>query len=126
MAGGHADVDPAVEFDDFAMDHGLWMDKIWPYIATRIPAFEAVKVISEWAGQYDYNLWTRTRSPGRTRKWQLPVPERFFRPRPAAVPRDGRATAELIVHGGYRTLDMTEFHYGRIAAGRALVEGAII
>ena len=30
MAGGHADEDPAVDFDDFAMDYGLWMDKIWP------------------------------------------------------------------------------------------------
>ncbi|MBA4325966.1 MAG: FAD-dependent oxidoreductase, partial [Rhodobacter sp.] len=48
MAGGHADVDPAVDHDDFVMDQDLWLDKIWPALATRIPAFEAVKVISEW------------------------------------------------------------------------------
>ena len=42
------------------------------------------------------------------------------------APAMGRATAELILHGGYRTLDMSAFHYQRIAEGRALVEGAII
>jgi glycine/D-amino acid oxidase-like deaminating enzyme len=127
MAGGHADIDPAVDFDDFAMDYGLWMDKIWPYIATRIPAFEAVKVISEWAGQYDYNLLDQNAIMG-------PHPEvgnflflnGFSGHGLQQSPAMGRATAELIVHGNYRTLDMTEFHYGRIAEGRALVEGAII
>jgi glycine/D-amino acid oxidase-like deaminating enzyme len=127
MAGGHADVDPAVDFDDFAMDYGLWMDKIWPYIATRIPAFEAVKVISEWAGQYDYNLLDQNAITG-------PHPEvtnflflnGFSGHGLQQSPAMGRATAELIVHGAYRTLDMTEFHYARIREGRALVEGAII
>jgi glycine/D-amino acid oxidase-like deaminating enzyme len=127
MAGGHADVDPAVDFDDFAMDYGLWMDKIWPYIATRIPAFEAVKVISEWAGQYDYNLLDQNAITG-------PHPQLgnflflngFSGHGLQQSPAMGRATAELIVHGGYRTLDMTEFHFARIAEGRALVEGAII
>ncbi|HEY6918119.1 MAG TPA: FAD-binding oxidoreductase, partial [Tabrizicola sp.] len=105
----------------------LWMDKIWPYIATRIPSFEAVKVISEWAGQYDYNLLDQNAITG-------PHPEignflflnGFSGHGLQQSPAMGRATAELIVHGEYRTLDMTEFHYARIAEGRALVEGAII
>lgn len=127
MAGGHADVDPAVDFDDFAMDQDLWMDKIWPALATRIPAFEAVKVISEWAGQYDYNLLDQNAITG-------PHPELgnflflngFSGHGLQQSPAMGRATAEWIVHGGYRSLDMSEFHYQRIAEGRALVEGAII
>ena len=44
QAGGHADVDEAVEPDDFTMDHGFWENHAWPIIATRIPQFEAVKV----------------------------------------------------------------------------------
>ena len=28
MAGGHADVAPAVGFEEFTMDHGLWVEKI--------------------------------------------------------------------------------------------------
>jgi glycine/D-amino acid oxidase-like deaminating enzyme len=127
MAGGHADVDPEVDFEDFTMDYGLWMDKIWPAIATRIPAFETVKVISEWAGQYDYNLLDQNAITG-------PHPEignflflnGFSGHGLQQSPAMGRATAELIVHGNYRTLDMNAFHYLRIAEGRALVEGAII
>lgn len=127
MAGGHADVDPAVDHDDFAMDHDLWLEKIWPALATRIPAFERVKVISEWAGQYDYNTLDQNAITG-------PHPEianflflnGFSGHGLQQSPAMGRATAEWIVHGGYRTLDMSDFHYQRIAEGRALVEGAII
>jgi glycine/D-amino acid oxidase-like deaminating enzyme len=127
LAGGYGDHDPAVDFDDFAMDYGLWMDKIWPAIATRIPAFEAVKVISEWAGQYDYNTLDQNAIVG-------PHPEvtnflflnGFSGHGLQQAPAMGRATAEWIVHGGYRTLDLAEFHYSRVAEGRALVEGAII
>jgi len=127
MAGGHADVDPAVDFDDFAMEHDLWLEKIWPALATRIPAFETVKVISEWAGQYDYNTLDQNAITG-------PHPEignflflnGFSGHGLQQSPAMGRATAEWIVHGGYRSLDMSAFHYQRIAEGRALVEGAII
>ena len=127
MAGGHADVDLAVDHDDFGMDHDLWLDKIWPALATRIPAFEAVKVISEWAGQYDYNTLDQNAITG-------PHPEignflflnGFSGHGLQQSPAMGRATAEWILHGGYRTLDMSAFHYERIAEGRALVEGAII
>lgn len=127
MAGGHADHDPEVGFDDFAMDQGLWMDKIWPAIATRIPAFEAVKVISEWAGQYDFNTLDQNAVIG-------PHPEvanflflnGFSGHGLQQSPAMGRGAAEWIVHGGYRTLDLSPFHYDRIAAGRAMLEGAII
>ncbi|KAF0113973.1 MAG: FAD dependent oxidoreductase [Rhodobacteraceae bacterium] len=127
MAGGHADIDPVVAFDDFAMDHDLWMDKIWPAIATRIPAFEAVKVVSEWAGHYDYNVLDQNAITG-------PHPEvgnflflnGFSGHGLQQSPAMGRATAEWIVHGGYRSLDLSEFHFQRIAEGRALVEAAVI
>lgn len=57
QCGGHADIDPAVEYDDFVMDFGIWQNKIWPILATRIPQFEAIKVQSEWAGHYAYNTF---------------------------------------------------------------------
>lgn len=127
MAGGHADHDPAVDFDDFTMDGDLWLDKIWPAIATRIPAFETVKVISEWAGQYDYNTLDQNAVTG-------PHPEignflflnGFSGHGLQQSPAMGRAAAEWILHGAYRTLDLSPFHYDRIAAGKALVEAAII
>jgi glycine/D-amino acid oxidase-like deaminating enzyme len=109
------------------MDTRLWEDKIWPALATRIPAFEAVKVTSEWAGQYDYNTLDQNAVTG-------PHPEvgnflflnGFSGHGLQQAPAMGRATAELIVHGGYRSLDLTPFHYERVLAGKPMVEGAII
>ena len=127
MAGGHADHDPAVDHDDFAMNHDLWQDKIWPAIATRIPAFEAVKVISEWVGHYDYNTLDQNAVTG-------PHPQvgnflflnGFSGHGLQQSPAMGRGTAEWIVHGRYQTLDLSPFHYDRIATGSAVVEAAII
>ena len=127
MIGGHADHDPAVDFDDFSMDYSLWNEKIWPAIATRIPAFEAVKVISEWVGHYDYNTLDQNAVTG-------PHPQLgnflflngFSGHGLQQSPAMGRGTAEWIVHGGYRTLDLSAFHYERVLAGRGIVEGAII
>ncbi|MBA4324403.1 MAG: FAD-dependent oxidoreductase, partial [Rhodobacter sp.] len=78
-------------------------------------------------GQYDYNTLDQNAITG-------PHPEignflflnGFSGHGLQQSPAMGRATAELILHGAYRTLDMTDFHYQRIAEGRALVEGAII
>lgn len=127
MIGGHADHDPAANFDDFAMDPTIWEDKIWPAIATRIPAFEAVKIISEWTGHYDYNTLDQNAVTG-------PHPDvqnflflnGFSGHGLQQSPAMGRGTAEWILHGGYRALDLSPFHYDRITTGAAVVEGAII
>jgi glycine/D-amino acid oxidase-like deaminating enzyme len=127
MIGGHGDHDPAVDFDDFAMDYGIWTDKIWPAIATRIPAFEAVKVISEWVGHYDYNTLDQNAVTGpHPVVGNLLFLNGFSGHGLQQSPAMGRGTAEWILHGGYRTLDLSTFHYERVLAGRGIVEGAII
>lgn len=127
LAGGHSDHDPAVDFDDFTMDHGLWQDHIWPTIATRIPQFEAIKVITEWAGHYDFNTLDHNAILG-------PHPDitNFYFTNGFSghglqqSPAMGRGTAEMIVHGQYRSLDLSPFGFERIAAGTPFVEKAVI
>ena len=41
-------------------------------------------------------------------------------------PASGNAIAELVVHGGYRTIDLTRFGYERIARNRPLFEKNVI
>ena len=41
-------------------------------------------------------------------------------------PAMGRGTAEWLTYGQYRTLDLRQFHFDRIAAARPLIERAII
>jgi glycine/D-amino acid oxidase-like deaminating enzyme len=127
MAGGHADHDPAVAFDDFEMDHAIWQDHIWPTIATRIPQFEAIRVIREWAGQYDYNTLDQNAIAG-------PHPEvgnflflnGFSGHGLQQSPAMGRGTAEWLTYGDWRTLDLSPLGFERIAAGRPYLEKAII
>ncbi|MCF2905869.1 FAD-binding oxidoreductase [Octadecabacter sp. CECT 8868] len=127
LAGGHADYDPAVDFDDFEMDHGLWQDKVWPAIASRIPQFEAIKVITEWAGHYDYNTLDHNAILG-----PHSHVENFFFVNGFSghglqqSPAMGRGTAEMLTYGEYRTLDLTPFGYERIMTGTPFSENAII
>ncbi|WP_375279378.1 NAD(P)/FAD-dependent oxidoreductase [Pseudooctadecabacter sp.] len=127
LAGGHAEVDPAVDFDDFNMDHGLWENHIWPTIATRIPQFEAIKVITEWAGHYDFNTFDHNAIHG-------PHPEitnfhflnGFSGHGLQQSPAMGRGAAEMLVYGAYRTLDLSPFGFDRIAKGEPFGEKAVI
>ncbi len=40
-----------------AIDHGLFDEVIWPTLAQRVPAFEAARVRSAWAGYYEMNTF---------------------------------------------------------------------
>ncbi|WP_224815930.1 FAD-binding oxidoreductase [Hasllibacter sp. MH4015] len=127
QAGGHADIDPAVEFDDFRMDHSLWETHVWPIIATRIPAFEAVKVQAEWAGHYAVNTLDHNAILGP----HPDVPNFIFLNGFSGhglqqSPAMGRATAEWLTYGEYRTLDMRPFAYERIVANDPILETAVI
>ncbi len=127
LAGGHAAHDPSVDYDDFAMDHDLWQSHVWPLLATRIPQFEAIKVTNEWAGHYAYNVFDQNAIMG-----AHDVVENFYFLNGFSghglqqSPAMGRATAELLTYGEYRSLDMTPFNYDRIAKGVRFVEKAVI
>lgn len=127
LAGGHADVDPAVDPSDFQMDHTLWENHVWPAIAARIPAFEAIKLQSEWVGHYSVNTLDHNAILG-------PHPEvsnfiflnGFSGHGLQQSPAMGRAVAEWITYNEYRTLDMRPFGFERILHNSPIIETAVI
>ncbi len=127
QCGGHSDIDPAVDYDDFTMDFSLWENHVWPILAARIPQFEAIKVQSEWVGHYAYNTFDQNAIIG-------PHPDLtnfvflngFSGHGLQQSPAMGRGTAEWLTYGEYRALDLTPFQFERIAAGRPMVEKAVI
>jgi glycine/D-amino acid oxidase-like deaminating enzyme len=127
MAGCPPDDDPAVAFDDFAFDHSLWENKVWPAIATRIPQFERIKVINEWVGHYAYNTLDQNAILGRHSEiGNFMFMNGFSGHGLQQSPAIGRGVAELIAYGEYRSLDLTPFDYQRIETKRSMVEQAII
>ncbi len=127
QCGGHAMVDPAVDFDDFAMDHALWETHIWPTIATRIPQFEAIKVQSEWAGHYAMNTFDHNAIMGpHNEVTNFVFLNGFSGHGLQQSPAMGRGTAEWLTYGAYRSLDLTPFGYDRIVRNEPIVEHAVI
>ena len=127
LAGCPPDDDVDVDFDDFAFDHGIWLDKVWPVIATRVPAFEQVKVINEWVGHYAFNTFDQNAIVGRhTEVGNFVMLNGFSGHGLQQSPAMGRGVAELITYGAYRTLDLSPFAYDRITRGEKFVEKAVI
>ena len=127
LAGAVPRDDSPPEHDDFEVDYAEFEDQVWPVLANRVPAFEAIGLVRAWAGHYDYNALDQNGVVG-------PHPEvgNFLfangfsghgLQQAAAV---GRAIGELVAYGGYRTLDLSELAYDRVLTGVPLREQAII
>ena len=127
LAGCPPDVDPDVAYDDFAFDHSIWQEKVWPTIATRVPAFEQVKVINEWVGHYAFNTFDQNAIIGRhTKVANFVILNGFSGHGLQQSPAMGRGVAELIAYGAYRSLDLSPFGYERIEKGEKFMEKAVI
>lgn len=127
LAGCAPDPDPAVDPDDFAPQPDLWLDHVWPALATRIPAFERLRIVTEWVGQYDYNTLDQNAIIGAHPDiGNLLFLNGFSGHGLQQAPAMGRGMAELILHGGYRSLDLTPLGFARLTDGTARREHAII
>ena len=127
LAGCPADPDPAVDYDDFHMDHSRWETHVWPIIATSIPQFEAIKVVTEWAGHYAFNTFDQNAILGpHTQLENFIFLNGFSGHGLQQSPAMGRGTAEWLTYGEYRTLDLSQYNYERIPNNTPIVEKAVI
>ncbi|MGQ7792391.1 NAD(P)/FAD-dependent oxidoreductase [Faunimonas sp. B44] len=122
-----ASEDSAADPSDFDPDHAIFEERLWPALARRIPAFERLKVKSAWVGHYDFNTLDQNAILG-------PDPEvpnllyanDFSGHGLQQSPAVGRALAEIVAFGAYRSIDFGAFGFERIAAGRPVIEAAVI
>ena len=110
-----------------AIDHGLFDDVIWPALAARIPALEALRVRSAWAGYYEMNAFDHNGVAGAVPAWANAfIACGFSGHGMQHAPAIARAMAERIVSGRYGTLDLGPLGAERLQRGERLIEHNII
>lgn len=127
LCGVPANPDPNVSPNDFEIDHGLFESIAWPILAQRVPAFEAVRVTSAWAGHYDYNVFDQNAYVGLVPEIpNLLLASGFSGHGLQHAPGIGRGLAEQIIFGEYRSIDLTPLSYERFLAEEPLRELNVI
>ena len=119
------DEDPACE--DFEVQHALFDDVIWPVLAARVQGFEAMRVKRAWAGHYDVNLLDHNMILGAHPDIDnLLFANGFSGHGLQHSPAVGRGLSELVLHGGFRTLDLSRLGWERVLQNRPLRESNVV
>lgn len=120
-----ADRDPDAT-GDFEPHHDLLEDPYWPILATRVPAMEQLRVERAWAGHYEVNDLDHNGVVGlHDEISNLVFATGFSGHGVMHAPAVGRGVAELIMTGGYTSLDLSPLGYARIRTEQPLHESIV-
>src|SRR6202453_5189922 len=120
---------PADDRDDQPLqpDYAAFENALWPALARRIPAFEEARLERAWAGYFEMNTFDHNAILG-----PHPALENFLFMNGFSghgmqqAPIIRRAVAELLLHGRFVSLDLSELLFSRITDNRPLREANVI
>ena len=101
---------------DFEVDHGYFERAVWPAVAHRFPPLEAAKCHRTWSGLYEECELDGNPIIGNWKRGlaNLHTVAGFSGHGMMHAPAAGRAIAELITTGRFRTIDLAAFGYDRV------------
>ena len=113
---------------NWSVDYELFDDILWPGLARRIGAFEAVKLQRAWSCHYDQNSLDANMILG---AWRGQLDNFYIACGLSGhglqhAPAIGRALKELIVDGGYQSLDLSRFGYQRIVDNQPIEDISVL
>jgi len=109
--------------DDFEPEPDLFETVVWPRMAARVPQFEQLRLMRGWVGHIEYNRLDANPVLGlHPERPNLYFVTGFSGHGVQHAPAAGRAMAELILDGQYRSLDLSRFGWERVIRGEPLAE----
>jgi glycine/D-amino acid oxidase-like deaminating enzyme len=110
-----------------AIDHAQFDEQLWPALAARIPAFEALRVRAAWAGYYEMNTFDHNGLVGALPGWRNAYTACGFSGHGLQhAPAVGRGIASFIAGRGWGEIDLAPLSPDRVARGEPLVEVNVI
>jgi len=112
---------------NLTVDSSYFDDVVWPALAHRFPQFEATRCFRTLPGLYDQNDFDGNAIVGPVA--ELPnfhLLSGFSGHGLMHAPGCGRAMAELLLTGGYQTIDLTRLGWQRLVDGTPLREQGIV
>jgi FAD-dependent oxidoreductase domain-containing protein 1 len=111
---GYTPEDQSSAFN-WELDYSAFDTVLWPRLAAQSSAFDAIKMKGGWVGHYDMNL-----VDGNPVIDRLPTLSNFIVAAGFSGhglqhgPAVGRAVKEMILDGGFRSIDLSRFNYRRV------------
>jgi len=120
---------PQLDADDLPLEPQLqeFSEDLWAQLAHRVPAFEAVRIERAWAGYYEMNLFDHNALIGPHAQCpNLLSITGFSGHGMQQAAGAGRGLAEWILHGQYRSLDLSALSPDRVVRNQPLFEANVI
>jgi FAD-dependent oxidoreductase domain-containing protein 1 len=111
---GYTPEDQSSAFN-WELDYSAFDTVLWPRLAAQSSAFDAIKMKGGWVGHYDMHL-----VDGNPVIDRLPTLSNFIVAAGFSGhglqhgPAVGRAVKEMILDGGFRSIDLSRFNYRRV------------
>ncbi len=123
--GGFSPVEGEPDPDtlDLTFDRDRFESFLWPTLANRVPAFDAIRLLDGWAGTYAVNTLDHNAILG-----PHPALSNFLLANGFSghglqqAPAVGRGLAEWITTGRYETLDLSPLGFERVTRGEPIRE----
>lgn len=111
----------------FDVKHEYFEEVVWPRLAHRVPAFEAIRVQNAWAGHYAQNTFDGNMiiGPWAGHADNFLIATGYSGHGLQHTPAVGRALAELILDGGFQTIDLTPLTFQRVVDGKPYPERGV-
>ena len=117
------DGEPDPDTLDLEEDRARFDELLWPALAQRVPAFDAIRLLDTWAGHYSVHPLDDNAIIGpHPDLANLLFANGFSGHGLQQAPAVGRGLAEWIATGAWETLDLSPLGYARVIRGEPLRE----